>query len=166
MTGTFLGAQTHGLEGFGSSAPSPAPDTPQCCPLASSTFLIPLHKFQLIRFQLLAMKDNKCEGWWGILGTHFCGLAAQMEAKGNYFLGLENPCLGRKQIPAPPSAAVSTALNKHPLISHPRAKSRLFVSGLSIQQLLQPNKNHLPSHTSAGICTLRVMDGPQSQQNP
>lgn len=105
------GAQTHSLEGLGSSAPSPAPNTAQCSPLASNTFPIPLHKFQLIRFQLLAMKNNKCEGLWGILGTRFCGLAAQVEAKGNYFLRLGNPCLGRKQIPAPPTTAASTALN-------------------------------------------------------
>lgn len=126
MAGTSLSAQTHSLEGPGSSAPSPAPNTPQCSPLASSTFLIPLHKFQLIRFQVLAMKNNKCEGPWGVLGTHFCGLAAQVGAKGNYFLRLGNPCSGRKQIPSPPTTAASTALTKRPLISHPRAKIRLF----------------------------------------
>lgn len=44
---------------------------------------------------------------------------------------------------------------EHPLISHPRAKIRVFFpSDLSIQQLLQPNKNHLPSHTSAGMWDL------------
>lgn len=55
-----------------------------------------------------------------------------------------------KTNPSSSNHSSSAVLNKYPLISHPRAKTRLFFSDLSIKQLLQPNKNHLPSHTSAG----------------
>lgn len=97
-----------------------------------------------------------------ILGSQFDSTPyAQMEAKGNYCLRLENPCSGRKRIPPSPATPEQITRNpvpnKYPLISRPRAKPETCFSDLPIKQLLQSSKNQLPSHPSAGTqgCALR-----------
>lgn len=70
------------------------------------------------------MKNNKYEdhrAFWG-------SISAQMEAKGSYFLRLENPYLGKKNNPTFSNHSSKYSTELSPPYFTPRAKIRLLVS--------------------------------------
>lgn len=100
------------------------------------------------------MKSNKCEGPWGILGAHF----STVGSKGELFSETRKFLFREKSNPSSSNHSSKYSTELSPLISLLEQKSDFFSqfnNFFSIKQLLQPNKNHLPSHTSAGTGDLR-----------